>query len=113
MPAPSPSITAITVANCGSPSGSASAASRIWPAITPSSAPTIVAAIAAPERKRMVSRTIATATPISSPTGASCSEARSIRTPRAATSTPSCSAVRAASSSFSPSSLSRSVASTS
>ena len=46
-------------------------------------------AIAASERNRSVSRMIAMPTPISSPTGASCSEARSIRMPRAATSTPS------------------------
>ena len=111
MPAPRPSITAITVANAGRPSGWASAASRIWPTMTPISAPISVAAIAASERKRSVSRMIAMATPISSPTGASCSEARSIRMPRAATSTPPLSAVSAASSSASPSALSRSAGS--
>ena len=87
MPAPRPSITAITAAKDGSPSGVARAAIRIWPTMTPISAPISVAAIAASERKRTVSRMIAMPTPISSPTGASCSEARSIRTPRALTST--------------------------
>ena len=102
-------MTAITAANCGRPSGLASAASRICPTITPSSAPTSVAAIAASERNSSVSRMIATPTPISSPTGASCSEARSIRMPRADTSTPpSRSAVSAASISASPSAFSRS-----
>ena len=85
MPAPSPSITAITVANAGRSSGAASAASRIWPTITPISAPASVTAIAASERNSRVSRMIAIATPISSPTGAVCSEARSIRMPRSAT----------------------------
>ena len=101
-------MTAITAANCGRASGLARATSRIWPTITPSSAPTSVAAIAASERNSSVSRMIATPTPISSPIGASCSEARSIRMPRADTSTPPCSAVSAASSSFSPSAFSRS-----
>ena len=93
MPAPSPSITAITVAKAGRPSGWASAASRICPTMTPSSAPMTVAAMAASERKSTVSSRIAMPTPMSSPTGASCSEARSIRMPRAATSTPPSSAV--------------------
>ena len=113
MPAPRPSIIAITVANSGSPSGFASAVKRIWPTITPISAPTMVAAIAAPERNSSVSSTIAIATPISSPTGASCSEATSITMPRIETSTPPSSAVRAASSSASPSSFSMSTGSTS
>ena len=89
MPAPSPSMTAMTEAKAGRSSGAASAVSRIWPTMTPISAPTSVAAIAASERKSSVSSTIAIATPMSSPTGASCSEARSIRMPRASTSTPS------------------------
>ena len=79
--------------------------------MTPIRAPTSVAAIAASERNSSVSRMIAMPTPISSPTGASCSEARSIRTPRAATSTPPASAVSAAASSASPSSFSSSAGS--
>ena len=79
MPAPRPSIIAITAANVGRPSGAETAASRSWPAATPSSAPISVAAIAAPERNSSVSRTIAMSTPTSSPTGASCSDARSMR----------------------------------
>src|SRR5918997_1152185 len=70
MPAPRPSMTAMMAANCGRPSGLASAASRICPTITPSSAPISVAPIAASERNSSVSRMIATPTPISSPTGA-------------------------------------------
>ena len=101
-------MTAITAANDGRPSGLASATSRIWPTMTPISAPISVAAIAASERNSSVSRMIAMPTPISSPTGASCSDARSIRTPRALTSTPPCSAVSAASSSASPSAFFRS-----
>ena len=85
MPAPRPSITAITVAKAGRSSGAASAASRIWPTITPISAPTSVAIIATTERNSSVSRMIATPTPISSPTGASCSDARSMSMPRAST----------------------------
>ena len=45
----------------------------------PISAPMSVAAIAAPERNSRVSSTIAMSTPTSSPMGASCSAARSIR----------------------------------
>ena len=45
MPAPRPSITAITVANDGRASGLASAASRICPTTTPISAPASVTAI--------------------------------------------------------------------
>ena len=101
-------MTAMTAAKDGRPSGLASAAIRIWPTMTPIRAPISVAAIAASERNRIVSRMIAMPTPISSPTGASCSEARSIRTPRALTSTPPCSAVSAAASSASPSAFSRS-----
>ena len=104
-------MTAITVANDGRPSGCASAASRICPTMTPISAPASVAAMAASERNRSVSSRIAIATPISSPTGASCSDARSIRIPRAATSTPPRSAVSAAASSASPSDFSRSAGS--
>ena len=103
MPAPRPSITAITVANAGRSSGAASAASRIWPTTTPISAPASVTAIAASERNSRVSRMIAIATPMSSPTGAVCSEARSIRMPRSATLTPLPSAVSAALTSASPS----------
>ena len=98
----------MTAANDGRPSGLASAAIRIWPTMTPIRAPISVAAIAASERNRTVSRMIAMPTPISSPTGASCSEARSISTPRALTSTPPSSAVSAAASSASPSSFSSS-----
>src|ERR671910_398577 len=46
MPAPNPSITAMTEANAGRSSGAASAVSRIWPTATPSSAPISVEAIA-------------------------------------------------------------------
>ena len=74
--------------------------------MTPISAPNSVAAIATSERNSSVSRMIAIATPTSSPTGASCSEAKSIRMPRAATSTPPRSAVSAAASSASPSAFS-------
>ena len=69
-------------AKAGRSSGAASAVRRIWPTMTPISAPRMVAAIAASERKRSVRSTIAMATPMSSPTGASCSEARSMRMPR-------------------------------
>ena len=101
-------MTAITLANSGRPSGLASAASSIWPTITPISAPISVAAIAASDRNSTVSRISAMPTPTSSPTGASCSDARSIRMPRADTSTPPCSAVSAASISASPSDFSSS-----
>ena len=63
-----------------------------------------VAPIAAPERNSSVSSTIAMSTPMSSPTGASCSDARSISTPRASTWT-SGSAVSPAAISASPSSF--------
>ena len=102
---------AMTEANDGRPSGLASAVSRIWPTATPISAPMSVAPIAASERNSSVSSTIAMATPISSPTGASCSDARSISMPRALTWTPLPSAVSAASSSASPSDFSRSAGS--
>ena len=104
-------MTAMTEAKAGRSSGAASAVSRIWPTMTPISAPRMVAAIAASERKSSVSSTIAIATPMSSPTGASCSEARSMRMPRASTWTPSPSAVSAAAMSASPSSFSRSAGS--
>ena len=108
MPAPRPSITAITVANDGRASGLASAASRICPTTTPISAPASVTAIDASERNSSVSRMIAIPTPISSPTGAVCSEARSIRIPRSATVTPLRSPLSAAFTSASPSGFSRS-----
>ena len=110
MPAPSPSIIAITLANDGRSSGAASAVSRIWPAMTPISAPTSVTAIAANERKRIVSRMKAIAMPTSSPTGNDCSDARSISTPRSSTWTPllPSSAVSAASISAWPSLFSKS-----
>ena len=112
MPAPRPSIIAITLANAGRSSGAASAVSRIWPAITPISAPTSVTPIAAPERNSSVSRMNAIATPTSSPTGNVCSDARSMSMPRSSTFTaPPCSAVSAASTSCSPSALSRSAGS--
>ena len=44
-----------------------------------------VAPIAHPERNNTVSSTIAMSTPISSPTGASCSDARSMSMPRSST----------------------------
>ena len=45
-------MTAMTLANSGSPSGFARAASSIWPTMTPMSAPTSVTNIAASERKK-------------------------------------------------------------
>ena len=110
MPAPRPSIIAIVAANVGRPSGADSEARRIWPAATPTSAPISVATIAAPDRKSSVSSTIAISTPNSSPIGASCSAARSIRTPRDSTWT-SGSAVSPAAISALPSSLSTSTGS--
>ena len=101
-------MTAITDAKAGRPSGLASTASRSWPTITPISAPISVAAIAAAEWNSSQSRMIAIPMPTSSPTGASCSDARSIRMPRAATSTPSPRALSPASSNASPSALSMS-----
>ena len=106
MPAPRPSIIAITDAKAGRPSGAASATSRIWPTATPISAPISVAAIAASERNRTVSRMRAMKTPTSSPIGASCSEPMSISMPRAAKSTPLCSTLSPAAISASPSGFS-------
>ena len=88
MPAPRPSIEAITEANAGRPSGAARATSSVWPIATPISAPTSVATIATHERNRIQSRMIAMKMPISSPTGASCSDPTSISMPRAANCTP-------------------------
>ena len=105
MPAPRPIIIASTAAKLGRPSGAETAASRIWPAATPNSAPISVAAIAHPERNSSSSNRIATATPISSPTGAVCSAARSTRTPRSSTWTAG-SALSAAAISASPSDFS-------
>ncbi len=60
---------AIVVANSGMPSGWETAARTSWLMITPVSAPKSVTAMAARERNRAVSSTIAIAMPTSSPTG--------------------------------------------
>ncbi len=104
MPAPSPIITARKAAKVGRPSGPEAMTSTICPAATPSSAPMSVAVIAAPERNSSVSRRIAKPMPTSSPTGASCSAARSGSIPRASTCTVG-SAVSPAAISASPSSF--------
>ena len=109
MPAPRPSITAMVVAKSGMPIGLDTAARISWLMNTPTSAPISVTNIAASDRNRIVSRMIAMPTPISSPTGACCWEARSTLSPRRATERPSPSAVRAAFSSSLPSSGSSSV----
>ena len=88
-------MVAMNAANDGRPSGVDSAASSICPKNTPSSAPSSVTSIATFERNRTQSRMIAMPMPMSSPTGTSCSEPKSIITPRAETSMPFLSPSRA------------------
>jgi hypothetical protein len=101
-------MTAMVVAKSGIPIGPFTACRIIWLRTTPTSAPTSVTNIAASDRNRSVSRTIAMATPTSSPTGASCCAARSATSPRDWTDTPSPSPARAAFSKALPSSVSMS-----
>ena len=98
----------MVVAKSGIPIGPFTACRIIWLRTTPTSAPTSVTNIAASDRNRSVSRTMAMATPTSSPTGASCCAARSATSPRTWTDTPSPSPARAAFSKALPSSVSMS-----
>ena len=75
----------MVVAKSGMPIGLDTAARISWLMNTPTSAPIRVTNMAASDRNRTVSRMIAMPTPISSPTGASCWEARSTVSPRSAT----------------------------
>ncbi len=99
----------MVVAKSGIPMGPFTACRIIWLRTTPTSAPMRVTNIAASDRNSRVSRTIAIATPTSSPTGASCWAARSATSPRVSTLTPSPSPAWAAFSNALPSAVSMSI----